>query len=318
VVANDLDPVDDTNVHGLNSQAIAVADPLTGGPMLNPLTGMPMITASQATTAGGTVRRTINIATGEATFLYNPPVDFTGIDSFRYVVQDQGGLISTPATVTITVEDLQVGRADFRLRTGKWKLSGNSSDKLDNRVTLTAGPRTRLTPEATVATPAVTSSAQGSAVLRVSNTTIDFALDFDTLPASNITAAHIHVGAPGTNGPVIFSLFQSGLDGPLTGSRRGTLQTFHLQTRPSAGVSSFGDALNAILSGNAYVDVHTTAFPNGELRGQFARPTLGSADVSATGWEFQGHSPVSPGALPSVIVESTNGIQVIGIPLRLR
>lgn len=318
VVANDLDPVSGLNSHGINIQAVAVAsnDPLVAGPLLN-AAGMPAITAAHPTAAGGTVRRTINTNTGKATFLYTPPTGFTGVDTFRYVVQDSGGLISAPATVSITVEDLQVSQADYRPRTGKWKLSGSSTDLTDNRVTLTASPRARLTPEAEVATPAVTGSARGNVSLRMSSSSIDFVLNVDPMPATSITAAHIHVGAPGTNGPIIFSLYQSIIDGPFTGSHSGTLQSFNLESQPSQGVSSFSDAINAILSGNAYVNVHTGAFPSGEIRGQLTRPTIGSAEVTASGWEFKGHSKASPGGLPGVIVESANGIRLLN-PLRIR
>jgi|GEM_PF-1152172 len=317
VVTNDRDLISGTNTHGINPQGIAVANALTDGPILNAL-GMPAITAAHPTTAGGTVRRVINAPTGKASFLYTPPTDFTGIDSFRYVVQDNGGLISAPATVTITVEALSLGQADYRVRTGKWKISGGSSDLSDNRVTLTASPRTRLTPDAEVATPAVTSAARGGASVRVSDSTIDFVLNVDPMPATTVTAAHIHVGPPGTNGPVIFSLFQSGIDAPFTGSRSGSLQVFNLQTRPEQGVSSFSDAVNAILNGNAYINVHTAAFPNGEIRGQLSRPVIGTAEVTAAGWEFKGHSKASPSALPGLIIESANGIRLLGNPLRLR
>lgn len=318
VVTNDLDLVSGLNSHGINPQAIAIGsnDPLVAGPNLNTL-GMPAITASHPTTAGGTVRRTINTSTGRASFLYTPPTGFTGVDTFRYVVQDSGGLVSAPATVTITVEDLQVGQADYRPRTGKWKISGSSTDLTDNRVTLTAGPRASLTPEAEVATPAVTSSARGNVSLRLSDSSIDFVLNLDPLPATAISAAHIHVGAPGTNGPIIFSLYQSVIDGPFAGSRSGTLQSFNLETQPARGVSSMSDAINAILSGNAYVNVHTAAFPNGEIRGQLTRPMIGRAEVTAAGWEFKGHSKASPGELPGVIVESANGIRLLN-PLRIR
>lgn len=318
VVTNDLDLVSGLNSHGINPQAIAIAsnDPLVAGPNLNAL-GMPAITASHPTTAGGTVRRTINTSTGRASFLYTPPTGFTGVDTFRYVVQDSGGLVSAPATVTITVEDLQASQADYRPRTGKWKISGSSTDLTDNRVTLTAGPRASLTPEAEVATPAVTSSARGSVSLRLSDSSIDFVLNIDPLPATAISAAHIHVGAPGTNGPIIFSLYQSVIDGPFAGSRSGTLQSFNLETQPARGVSSMSDAINAILSGNAYVNVHTAAFPNGEIRGQLTRPMIGRAEVTAAGWEFKGHSKASPGGLPGVIIESANGIRLLN-PLRIR
>lgn len=314
VVANDLDAVSGLNSHGLNLQALAVAN--NDGPILNAV-GMPAITATHPTTEGGTVRRVINTSTGRGGFLYTPRSGFTGIDTFRYVVQDSGGLISAPATVSITVEDLQVSQADYRPRINQWRVSGTSTDLSDNRVTLTASPRARLTPEAEVATPAVTSSARGTVSLRVGASSIDFMLNVDPLPATSITSAHIHVGAPGTNGPIIFSLYQSVIDGPLTGSRSGTLQAFNLESQPTQGVSSFSDAVNAILNGNAYVNVHTAAFPSGEIRGQLTRPTIGTAEVTASGWEFKGHSKASPGGLPGVIVESANGIRLLN-PLRIR
>lgn len=322
VVGNDSDLISASNVHGINPQGLAVANPLTDGPIVG-ASGMPAITAEHPTTAGGTVRRTINASTGKATFLYTPRVDFTGIDTFRYVVQDSGGLISTPATVTITVEELLLGQADYRAKTGKWKLSGSSSDPSDNRVTLTANPRASLNAQSEVATPAVTSTARGSASVRVSDSAIEFVLNVDPLPTTAVTAAHIHVGAPGVNGPVIFSLYQSGVDAPFSGRISGSLQAFDLQTRPAQGVSSFSDAVNAILNGNAYINVHTAAFPSGEIRGQLTRPVIGTAEVSAAApnagqWEFKGHSTASPGALPGLIIESANGIRLLGNPLRLR
>lgn len=329
VLANDSDILSGTNVHGINSQAIAVADPVTGGPIVNAV-GMPAITEAHRTTAvhpitaaRGSVRRTINSSTGKASFLYTPPVDYTGIDSFQYVVQDSGGLISEPATVTITVEDLQLGKAEYRPRIGKWSISGSSTDLTDNRVTLTAGPRATLTPAAEVAATPVSSDARGWIALRVSDSRIEFDLQVNPLPVTAVTAAHIHVGNPSENGPVIFSLHQTGFDAPFDGRRSGTLESLDLQPRPERGISSFAAAVNAILSGNAYVNLHTGAFPAGELRGQLTRPVIGTAEVSAAGpragqWEFKGHSKASPGGLPEVVVESANGIRVIGNPLRVR
>ena len=43
------------------------------------------------TANGGTVRRSTYFATGKTQLVYTPPADFTGIDTFRYVVQDTGG-----------------------------------------------------------------------------------------------------------------------------------------------------------------------------------------------------------------------------------
>lgn len=320
VAANDIDFVAADNVHGINPQAIALAD-ATGLP-LN-ANGMPLLTATRPTAMGGTVRRVSNIATGKSTFLYTPPADvngvsFSGTDTFQYVVQDSGGLISAPATVSVLVENLQVARADFRARTGKWHIHGTSSDSEANTVTLFAGPRARLTPEAEVQVLPVTSNARGNATVRVTDSSIELTLKLDPLPATPITGVHIHVGAPGSNGPVIFTLFNSTVGMPFANPTHLTLDTINLQRRSEVGVSTIEDAVNALLSGNVYINVHTAAFPEGELRGQFSKSRIGSAPVGADGWELRSHATTSPGALPSIIIESSNGVRMLNTPLRLR
>ncbi|MHB1400371.1 MAG: CHRD domain-containing protein [Trichloromonadaceae bacterium] len=308
-VANDTDVLAANNTHTINPQALVVAN--ATGPVLN-ANGMPRLTATLPTTAGGSVRRVVNIASGLTSFLYTPPGGgFAGTDSFQYVVQDTGGLISAPATVDLTVEDLRIERADYRVRTGKWHLRGSSSDSLGNAVTLYAGPRARLTPVAG-------SAALGNASLRLSAGTIEFELDVEPLPVTTITGAHIHYGAPGTNGPIIFSLYESAFGVPFAVPRSGSLGSADLQVKPEVGITNFSAALEAIRSGNAYVNVRTTAFPAGELRGQLLRPVIGNAPVVGGQWEFHGHSSASPGALQSVGAESSNDVRLLGTPLRLR
>ncbi len=119
-VANDSDAPGADNAYPIHLQALVVAD--ASGPVLN-ANGMPRLTATLPTSTGGSVRRVVNIASGLASFLYTPPVGgFAGPDSFQYVVQDSGGLSSAPATVDLTVENLRIERADYRVRTGKWHL----------------------------------------------------------------------------------------------------------------------------------------------------------------------------------------------------
>ncbi|WP_305042804.1 CHRD domain-containing protein [Geoalkalibacter sp.] len=307
-----LDPIAVDNVHGINPQAIAVADPLTGGTALN-LNGMPILTGTLPTAMGGTVRRVTAIPTGQATFFYTPPLNFTGVDTFDYVVQDTGGLISLSETVSIVVEDLQAGRADFRVRTGKWQVEGTSSNSDGNVITLYGGPRTFLTPEAEVQIPAVVSDARGSAALRVTETAVEFLLNVEPLPVTTITAAHIHLGATDENGPILFTLFDN-LFGEFTSPQTGALTSFSLAP---TGLT-FAQAIDAILSGNTYVNVHTQAVPAGEIRGQLLRPVIGNAPVVEGLWRFTGPSLKSPGALPNVSAESINGVRVLGVPLMRR
>ncbi len=308
VLANDTDPAGVGNAHSINPQALAV---------VHPDTAVLEIVAAVPTAAGGTVRRAIVTQTGEAILRYTPPADYTGPDSFSYVVQDHGGLISAPATVSLLVEDLVLEQADFRVQTGKWRISGTSSDSADNQIALRGSPRARLTGDQEVA--AVVTGAAGTGALRLGESSIEYLLEVFPLPATPVTAAHIHVGAPGVDGPIIFSLYDSLFDGDFSGRSSGTLTSANLQFRPEQGILTFADALAAIRAGEAYINVHTDEFPGGEIRGQLQRPVIGSAPVAADGrWEFSGKSTTSPGALPGVSARSANGIETAAEALRLR
>ena len=91
---------------------------------------------------------------------------------------------------------------------------------------------------------------------------------------NDIFAAHIHCAPPGVNGPVGVTLFM----GSFT-DRRGTLvREFFTSPDPGneCGWATVDDVAQAILDGNAYVNVHTTAesggFPSGEIRGDIPPP----------------------------------------------
>lgn len=95
--------------------------------------------------------------------------------------------------------------------------------------------------------------------------------------ATPLFMAHIHLGPKGANGPVLMWLFgdQSNApfplprdDGPFTGSISGVLTEADLNPRPDLGINTFADAVANIMNGNAYVNLHTTANPPGEIRGQ--------------------------------------------------
>ena len=84
----------------------------------------------------------------------------------------------------------------------------------------------------------------------------------------NVTMAHIHIGDSATNGPVVVFLFHTETpvarqDGILS---QGTFTASDFKG-PLMG-QAFSALINAILNGDAYVNVHSTQHPAGEIRGQ--------------------------------------------------
>ena len=111
---------------------------------------------------------------------------------------------------------------------------------VDAKVTLSGGQEV----------PPVTTSASGSGTITVAaDQSISGKI---TTTGIKGTAAHIHVAAPGTNGPVIVPLTKDGENGWAVGPG-AKLQDAHFQ---------------AFKDGNLYVNVHSAANPNGEIRGQ--------------------------------------------------
>lgn len=111
--------------------------------------------------------------------------------------------------------------------------------------------------------------------------TVSFKLEVTNM--TNITAAHIHLGAMGQNGPVIYPLFTGPVkNGSFTGVlAEGPLVESNL-TGPYQG-KTFADLVTAVLTGQTYVNVHTTANPNGEIRGQIVISTGGATPTTAAG-----------------------------------
>jgi hypothetical protein len=86
-----------------------------------------------------------------------------------------------------------------------------------------------------------------------------------------VTAAHIHQGKEGENGPVIVTLFKADNDtgtGRINGQLVGGSITNDKLEGPLAGKAVEVDLIKAIQDGEAYVNVHTTDNPNGAIRGQ--------------------------------------------------
>lgn len=94
---------------------------------------------------------------------------------------------------------------------------------------------------------------------------------------SPIVEAHLHLGPIGANGPVLFNLFEGypPADGLPEGLLDWAVREADLVLNRRLDIKNFRDAVNGIRSGNTYIDIHTEAFPDGEVRGQIAAATDG-------------------------------------------
>jgi hypothetical protein len=113
--------------------------------------------------------------------------------------------------------------------------------------------------------PAVTTNAAGSATVTVSGTSLNYTLTIGTAPATAVTAAHIHSGASGANGPIRVNLCGTGAPAPACPAGAGSVTG--TATVISPGIS-FDSLLVLLRSATTYVNVHTTGYVDGEIRGQ--------------------------------------------------
>ncbi|HSF00949.1 MAG TPA: CHRD domain-containing protein [Nitrososphaeraceae archaeon] len=84
-----------------------------------------------------------------------------------------------------------------------------------------------------------------------------------------VTAAHIHSGKIGENGPIVVTLFKTETPSiePINGNlASGNITNANLEG-PMAGKTVI-DLTKSMELGETYVNVHTEENPNGEIRGQ--------------------------------------------------
>jgi hypothetical protein len=97
--------------------------------------------------------------------------------------------------------------------------------------------------------------------------------------SSPVVQAHIHFGASKTNGGVIVFLCGGSKPAcPASGTISGTITAGDVSVLPATNGDSvipqginpadLGALITAIRSGDTYINVHSTTFPSGEIRGQ--------------------------------------------------
>jgi hypothetical protein len=120
--------------------------------------------------------------------------------------------------------------------------------------------------------PAVATRAQGQAIFQLSRDGNGLRYKLIVANIENVTMAHIHLAPAGQNGPVVAWLYPSAPPPVLIEGRfSGVLAEGTITAASLIGLLA-GQDLSALIeefeNGNAYVNVHTTQHPAGEVRGQ--------------------------------------------------
>jgi glucose/arabinose dehydrogenase len=127
-----------------------------------------------------------------------------------------------------------------------------------------------------------------------------------TGPIQNVTAAHIHLGARAQNGPVVLFLF-----GPSSGQNfqpgdfisGGTVTDTNVLARPGF-TPTISNLAERIRQGRAYANLHTTAHPGGEIRGQVVvtdRAPVSHYSDPEFAWKFE-VAPAGIGFVPNRVL----------------
>ena len=116
--------------------------------------------------------------------------------------------------------------------------------------------------------PSVKTTAKGEVKFKLSSDGKELSYKLDVKNIENPTAAHIHRGMKGKNGPPVANLFT----GPKKeGKFSGELSMGTITANDLSGDlmgKSLDDLVKLIKAGDIYVNVHTDANPDGAIRGQ--------------------------------------------------
>jgi len=123
--------------------------------------------------------------------------------------------------------------------------------------------------------PLVSTGASGELELRIEDNKVLFTLSYKDIEGGAVGAAHIHLGQRNVNGGVM-AFFCGGGGKPACPASPATVEgmiepadilPLVAQQIPADG-AGFPEFVRALRNGTAYANVHTTASPGGEIRGQ--------------------------------------------------
>ena len=116
--------------------------------------------------------------------------------------------------------------------------------------------------------PLVNTEAEGEAEFHISGTGDTLTYRLTISPIKDITAAYIHKGKKGENGPPVVNLFTEPQKEDVTGTllAEGKVEPY-LLTGPLKR-KSINALIQLMEAGEAYVNIQTKRHPEGEIRGQ--------------------------------------------------
>lgn len=130
--------------------------------------------------------------------------------------------------------------------------------------------RAHLTGEQEV--PARETEAVGQAIFQLRNGGTELHYKLIVANLDNITMAHIHKAPAGVNGGVVAWLYPPSAPAMLiSGTTNGVLKEGIIKKENLTGALAgmeLSDLVALFAEGTAYVNVHTTRYPGGEIRGQ--------------------------------------------------
>ena len=144
--------------------------------------------------------------------------------------------------------------------------------------------------------PQIFSEALGTATIRGNGTVLNYQINVTGI--EQVTGADIHQGEETENGEIVVTLFRSNAsEGPRNGVLAGTITNSSLQG-PLAGKGT-KDLIDLINQNRTYVNIYTTKFPNGELRGTIVTRGNVTADDGTNNGSMPTTAGTNNGSMPT-------------------
>ncbi len=123
--------------------------------------------------------------------------------------------------------------------------------------------------------PSISTDGHGSFRAQIKGDEIHYRLRYSDLEGGDVLFAHIHLGRPATAGGVVAFLCGGGSKPacPQSGTVTGVIVASDVVGPADQGIEpgEFDELKRAIRAKSTYVNVHTEAFPNGEIRGNLLK-----------------------------------------------